>query len=206
MIARAMRITLHAEHTEHAKKCVLRVLRFLRATAALAGALALASPAAAQTPNFPEVSAGYAALNDPKTETVFRTGWLIGGAVPLTTWLSAAGDVSMNHATVRGFGSDTDLAIHAFMGGVRASASLARLVEFAQVMVGVSRESGSRFGVTETNNTKTLQTGVGLDFPIRDRVSARGQIDVRFFRARPGGNEPGYHARFGAGVVYRFRG
>src|SRR5438477_2704084 len=133
--------------------------------------VALASAAAAQTVNRPEVSAGYAALNDPKTETVFHIGWIVGVAVPLTSWLSVVGDGGGNYATVAGFASDTQLSLHAVSGGLRGSAKLGRLVEFAQLQVGYFRESGSRFGITETNNARMLQPGVGLDYPIRNRLA-----------------------------------
>ena len=196
--------TLHAEHAEHAERQLgPRVLRFLRAIViALA---ALASPAAAQTVNPPEVSAGYAALNDPKSETAFHTGWIVSAAFPVAAWLSIVGDGGGNYATVKGFASDTSLSVHAIGGGLRASAKLGRLVEFAQVLAGYSRASGSRFGVTETNGARVLQPGIGLDCPIRDRFSARGEIDIRFIKARPGGNEPGHHVRFVVAGVYRLR-
>ena len=177
---------------------------FVRLAAGVVFAV-MASAVSAQTVNPPEVSAGYAAVNDPKSETVFRTGWMVGAAVPLTSWLSLVGDGGGNHATVTGFASDTSLSLYSITGGLRVSAKLGRIVEFAQLQAGYFRESGSRFGITEANSARILQPGVGIDVPLRSRVSARGEIDVRFIKARPGGNEPGYHVRFVAAGVYRLR-
>jgi hypothetical protein len=195
--------TSHAERAEHAEHGL--TLRFLRILHAIVVIATLASPAAAQTVNPPEISAGYAAVNDPKSETVFRTGWMVGAAVPLTSWLSLVGDGGGNYATVTGFASDTSLSLYSITSGLRASTKLGRIVEFAQLQAGYFRESGSRFGITETNSSRILQPGFGIDFPLRGRVTARGEIDVRFIKARPGGNEPGYHVRFVAAGVYRLR-
>jgi len=169
------------------------------------GGLALASSAAAQTVNPPEVSAGYATLNDPRSETFFSRGWMISAAVPLKPWLSIVGDGGGDFAIVKGFSSDTHLSVYAATVGLRASAKLGRLVEFGQVLAGWTRVGGSRFGVTETFNLRVFQPCVGVDVALRDRIRARAQLDVRFPKARPGGNEPGYQVRFAAGFVYRLR-
>lgn len=165
--------------------------------------LQLASPAAAQTFKSAEISGGYAFLNDPKTETEFKAGWMIGAAVSLTDWLSAVAEAGGNYATVAGFASDTHLAIHGVMAGGRASAKLGRLIEFGQIVGGVTRVNGSRFGLTETNTAGVVQPGVGLDFPLRPTLAVRAQLDVRFIGSRAGGNEPGHHVRFVAAVAYQ---
>src|SRR6266446_4140280 len=99
-----------------------------RRIAIVLAAASAAAPAAAQSITRPELFAGYALLNDPKTETEFRLGWMIGGAIPLTGWLFAVAEAGGNYARVPGFGSDTELRVHAGMGGVRASARLGPLV------------------------------------------------------------------------------
>jgi len=50
-----------------------------------------------------------------------------------------------------------------------------------------------------------VQPGVGLDYPLTDRLAARGQLDVRFIRNQPEGNEAGYEYRFSAAMVYRLK-
>ena len=163
----------------------------------------LSSPAHAQTFKRLEISGAYAFLNDPQSETEFHAGWMVGTAVTLTEWLSAVGEAGGNYATVEGFASDTRLSVHAVMAGARAFARIGRLTEFLQVVAGTTRASGSRFGVTEAHSAFALQPGVGLDYPLRPHLSARAQLDRRFIRSRPDGNDAGHQIRFVAALVYR---
>src|SRR6266542_3502643 len=123
----------------------------LRRAMLLVAVCGVCSPAHAQAFRLADVSGGYAFLNDPHSQTAFRLGWIAGAALTMTSWLSAVGEVSGNHATVEGFGSDTRLSIHSAMAGARASAHVGRLTEFFQLVAGVARGSGSRFGVTDAN-------------------------------------------------------
>ena len=164
--------------------------------------LCLAAPARAQTFKRLEISGAYAFLNDSQSETEFRAGWMVGTAVTLTDWLSAVGEAGGNYATIEGFASDTRLSVHAVMAGARAFAKIGRLTEFLQVVAGTTRASGSRFGVTETHWAFAVQPGVGLDLPLRRQLSARAQIDARYIRSRPDGNDAGHQIRFVAAIVY----
>jgi hypothetical protein len=166
--------------------------------------LCLAVPAAAQ-PRGIEISGGYTFVHDGKNDISLPAGWLAGAAVAITRWFAAAADVSGSYKTEDAFGAELRFRTHAIVGGGRVHARLGRATEFAQLLAGVVRGSGTAFGFTDTTNAFTVQPGVGLDYPLSDRLAARGQLDVRFIRNQPNGNEAGYEYRFSAGVVYRLR-
>jgi hypothetical protein len=173
--------------------------------AAIAGLLlSLSADAAAQT-RAVEVFAGYTFVHDAKNDVSLPAGWLAGGAVQLAGWLSAVADASGSYNTEQLFGADIQMRAHGVLGGGRASAPLGPLTEFAQLLVGIVRGSGTAFGFTDTANAFAVQPGVGLDYPLTDRLAARGQLDVRFIHNQPGGNQAGYEYRISAALVYRIR-
>ncbi len=160
----------------------------------------LPRPAAAQSI---EVSGGYAVARDPRDEITLPAGWMAGVAVGLTRTLSAVADVSGQYKTVALVGSDARLSVHTVMGGVCASAKLGRITEFAQLLVGDVRTAGSAFGATTVNHSLGIQPGVGVDYSLVSRFSARAQLDLRLIRSQPDAANRGYEYRFTAGVVYR---
>ncbi len=161
----------------------------------------LPRPAMAQPPI--EVSGGFALARDPRDDITLPTGWTGGVAVDLTHALSAVADVSGQYKTVALVGSDAQLNVHTVMGGVRASARLGRLTEFAQVLVGDVRTAGSAFGATTVSHSLGIQPGVGLDVPLARALSVRAQLDLRLIRSQPDTTNSGYEYRFVAGLVYR---
>jgi hypothetical protein len=165
----------------------------------------LPRPAAAQSGRPLEISAGYSFVRDPKNDISLPSGWMVGAALPVSGWLSAVADVSGNRKTVSAFGSDLDFGVHAAMAGVRASARVGKLTEFAQVLAGVVRGSGTAFGFTSTSHALGLQPGFGVDCPLAPRLAARGELDVRFIHNQPDGNNAGYEYRFVGALVYRVR-
>jgi len=175
-----------------------------RTLAFLSAWLSVAVPAAAQ-PRAVEISGGYTFVHDAKNDISLPAGWLAGGAVAITRWLAAAADVSGSYRTEEAFGVALHFRTHAIVGGGRVHARLGRATEFAQLLAGVVRGSGTAFGFTDTTNAFAVQPGAGLDYPLSDRLAARGQLDVRFIRNQPEGNEAGYEYRFSASVVYRIR-
>ena len=161
----------------------------------------LPRPAMAQPPI--ELSGGFALARDPRDDITLPTGWMGGVAVDLTHALSAVADVSGQYKTVALAGSDAQLSVHTVMGGVRASARLGRITEFAQVLVGDVRTAGSAFGATTVSHSLGIQPGVGVDYSLVSRFSARAQLDLRLIRSQPDAANRGYEYRFTAGVVYR---
>jgi len=172
---------------------------------ALFAAMSLCRPAAAQGVAPVEIFGGYAAVHDAVNDISLPAGWFAGGAVRVTDWLSAIADVGGNYKTIDAFGSEVHLSAHAAMFGGRASARIGRLTEFVELLAGVVRGSGSAFGFTSTTTAFTLQPGAGVDYPVSARFAARAQLDVRFIRNQPNGNEAGYEYRFAGAIVYRLR-
>ena len=150
-----------------------------------------------------EVSGGFALVRDPRDDITLPTGWMGGVAVNLTHALSAVADVSGQYKTVALVGSDAHLNVHTVMGGVRASARLGRITEFAQMLVGDVRTAGSAFGATTVSHSLGIQPGVGLDVPLARALSVRAQLDLRLIRSQPDTTNSGYEYRFVAGLVYR---
>jgi hypothetical protein len=159
--------------------------------------------ASAQTPF--EISGGYSAAHDPRDDVTLRAGWVAGAALSLTRTVSVVGDVSGQYRTVELFATDVRLSVQTVMGGVRASARLGRLIEFGQVVAGVVHTSGSAFGSTDTGNSVGVQPGVGVDYPLTDRVAARAQFDVRLIRHQADATNGGHQYRFVAALAYRIR-
>jgi len=172
---------------------------------ALIAAAALPSSATAQTFRPVEIFGGYALAHDARNDISLPAGWLAGGAIGINEWLSAVVDVSGGYKTIDAFGLDIRLSAHGAMIGGRASTRIGRLTEFGQLLVGVVRGRGAAFGFTETTNAFALQPGGGIDYPLTARFAARGQLDVRFIRNEPNGNEGGNEYRLSAALVCRLR-
>ena len=152
-----------------------------------------------------EVSGGYSLARDPRDEVTLPAGWMAGAAVRLTHSISAVADVSGQYKTIALVGSDARLSVHTVMGGVRASVRIGRLTEFGQVLAGIVRASGSAFGSTNVSRSLGIQPGVGVDYPLARRFTARAELDVRLIRSQPDTNNAGYEYRFAAGLVYLIR-
>ena len=160
------------------------------------------APAEAQSHSL-EIFGGYSFAHDAKSETELPAGWSAGAALGLNPWFAVVGDVAGHYATVQTFDADVRLTTHAAMAGGRASARIGRLTEFAQLLAGVVRGSGTVFGSTETNRVFSYQPGVGVDYPLTNRLAGRAQLDVRLVRNSAGRSEAGHEFRFCASLVYR---
>lgn len=160
-------------------------------------------PHAASAQPSVEISGGYSLARDPRDEVTLPAGWVAGAAISVTGWLAAVADVSGQYTTIPLLGSDARLSVHTVMGGARASARIGRLTEFGQLLVGIVRASGSAFGSTNVNHSLGIQPGIGVDYPVTRRVSARAELDVRLIRNQPNTNNSGYQDRFVAGLAYR---
>jgi hypothetical protein len=157
----------------------------------------------AQTPV--ELYGGYAVARDPRDQITLPAGWVAGAAIGLTPALSVVADVSGQYKTLALVSADARLSTHTAMGGLRASVRVGSLVEFGQVVAGLMRASGSAFGATTSGVSIAVQPGVGIDWPLTRRWTARAQIDVRLMRSQPDAVNGGYQYRFATGIVYRIR-
>jgi hypothetical protein len=143
-----------------------------------------------------EVSGGYSMLREENDQVTFPRGWTAGAALPLQRWFSVIADVDGQRKAIPSIGSDIVLTSHAFLVGGRASATLGRFRESAQICVGLFRATGDAFGSTSSSTSFAVQPGLGLEYPIASRWSARAGVDLRWIPA-------GEQARVTASVVYR---
>jgi hypothetical protein len=173
--------------------------------AAIVSLVVLCSASAAAQERGVEVFGGYTFVHDAKNDISLPSGWIGGGSLQLFDWLTAVADVSGSYRTEDLFGAQVRMRAYGVFGGGRLSARLGRVTEFAQLLAGVVRGSGTAFGFTDTTNAFALQPGIGIDYPVTRRFAGRGQLDVRFIRNQPNGNEAGYEYRFSAALVYRIR-
>ena len=181
------------------------IARVIRALMIIVLLTTVPRAAAAQASAPVEVSAGYSFVNEAKDDISLPAGWMAGAGVRLADWLSVVGEVGRNSRTTDVFGSTVRISVITAMAGARASARIGRLTEFAQVLAGVVRGSGTSFGFTETTTVLGLQPGVGVNYPLSQTLSARAQLDARFIRSQPNGNNASYEYRVSAGLVYAIR-
>jgi outer membrane protein with beta-barrel domain len=155
-----------------------------------------AQPAFAQEHRW-NIAAGYTALNDTTDHVTFPLGLSVGAAVSLGSWLAIAGEVDRQQKTQPTFGSDITLTSTGVVAGLRAQTRIGALTEFVQVLAGGVTSTGTLFGGTTTSHHSAVQPGLGVDFALRPRWAARGEIDARWLDS---GNE----VRYVAALVYRF--
>jgi hypothetical protein len=166
---------------------------------------AVPRPAGAQILSPREVSGGYVYLNDSADQILFPAGWMAGGTLRLSGWLSALGEGGISTRTTTTFGSDIHMRVGTVLGGIRAEARLGRLTEFGQLAAGVVLASATGFGETSRNKAFGLQPGAGLDYPLGARLSARAQADIRFIGGGSNDSVPGHEIRLLAGLVFKLR-
>jgi hypothetical protein len=150
-----------------------------------------------------EISAGYSLAHDPRDHVTLPAGWIAGAAVALTPVFSVAADVSGQYKTIPLFDADAKLRSVSALGGVRASGRIGLLGEFAQILFGAVRSTGSAYGSTTTGTSLSVQPGVGIDLPLARSWAARAQFDLRLIRSQPDATNGGTQFRFAAALVYR---
>src|SRR3954452_3990933 len=143
--------------------------------------LLLCLPRAADAQAF-EISGGYSIARDPRDQVTLPSGWMAGAAIGLRPAFSLVADASGQYKTVALFSGEARLRVHTVMGGVRAAARIGKLTEFAQVLIGVVRTSGSAFGETTSGQSLSVQPGIGVDYPRDTPWAARAQFDVRLIQ------------------------
>ncbi len=161
----------------------------------IVAAIAMARPAAAQTPKTWDVFGGYAYLHDTTQDLALPAGWSASASKHLTRWLSVVADADGHYKTLPLVGGELSLTLHAVMAGGRASLAVGRFVEFVQIVFGPVRSRGSTFGLTSTDTHFGGQGGLGLDVPLTGKLAARVQFDMRVLPTA-------HEFRTTAGLVY----
>src|SRR2546421_5158287 len=101
------------------------------AAIALVALTCICAPAAAQTPAA-EIFGGYSFVHDPKNDISLPAGWIAGGALRLSDWLSAVADASGGYRTGNAVGARGWLSPHALLFRPRARARHRRLAGIPQ--------------------------------------------------------------------------
>ncbi len=158
-------------------------------------AFATARPAAAQTSKTWDVFGGYAYLHDSTQDLALPAGWSASASKHLTRWLSVVIDADGHYKTIPLVGGDVSLTLHSLMAGGRASLAVGRFVEFVQIVFGPVRSHGSTFGLTSSDTHFGGQGGLGLDLPLKGKLAARVQFDMRVLSTA-------HEFRTTAGLVY----
>lgn len=152
----------------------------LRVTLAVCGVAMAARPALAQDHPW-EAAAGYSALHDATDHVNYPLGFVVGGALPLSAWLSAVADVDHQRKTEEFVdGSRATLTATGVLAGVRALSTRGNFTEFAQLLAGGVSFSGTVFGTTATAHHFAVQPGIGLDYGVSDAWAVRGEVDARW--------------------------
>lgn len=169
-------------------------------------ALLLVVPAAAMAQSAPadakgDIAVSYSFLHDSDLATNFGVGWVFSGARHLNPVFSIVGEAGGNYKTMQVLGTDVDLSVHSFLGGVRLrNENSSKAVPFAQVLSGVSRASASVLGASAAGNAFTIQPGAGVDIQLRERMSLRAQGDFRILRSD---GENSNEFRVAVGLAFR---
>jgi len=166
-----------------------------RAAALIAICLAAAAPASAQTTGTWDFFGGYAYLHDSTQDLALPAGWSASVSKHLTRWLSVVADADGHYKTIPLVGGDVSLTLHSVMAGGRASLAVGRFVEFVQIVFGPVRSHGSTFGLTSSDTHFGGQGGLGLDVPLKGKLAARVQFDIRVLPTA-------HEFRTTAGLVY----
>ncbi len=129
--------------------------------------MSVVQPATAQEVPTVEISGGYTFLRDVTDEINFPAGWYADVAGNFSDWLGFVGMTTGSYKSEDIFGVEVDLNIHTFTFGPRfSSRANENVVPFAQVLVGVTRFSGSvnvvGLDVSESSSDFTLIPGPNL--------------------------------------------
>lgn len=168
-------------------------------------------PSLAQDNPAGDIAGGYSFTRDFRVKENLPLGWFASGAYNITDWLAAVGEIGESTKKFD-FSVDSDTfstttRLQTFLGGARHARRLKGTTPFAQVLVGVARETGGvaifRPSIATPQTKLTLQPGGGIDVPATDRISVRLAADYRriFARRENTDQEDSNQIRIAAGLV-----
>jgi hypothetical protein len=179
----------------------LRIKAILGVVLGLTAIFGVATPVFAQE-SAGDVAIGYSILHDSDAEETFPMGWLFAGGVNLGSNVALVGEAGGNYKTVSVLGTDVNLRVHSFLGGVRVQNRRPKAMPFGQVLVGLAHMGASALGEGDSSNGFAIQPGGGVDIPLSSSLGARVQGDYRMIRSD---GETGNEFRFGFSLVFAFR-
>jgi hypothetical protein len=178
----------------------LRTKAILGVVVGLSALFSVATPVFAQQ-SAGDVAIGYSILHDSDVEETFPMGWLFAGGANLGRNVAIVGEAGGNYKTVSVLGTDVNLRVHSFLGGVRVQNRRTKIMPFGQFQVGLAHLAYSVFGDGDSSNGFAIQPGGGVDIPVTSFMGARLQGDFRMIRAD---GETTNEFRVGVGLVFGF--
>jgi hypothetical protein len=178
----------------------LRTKAILGVVLGLVAIISVATPVLAQE-RAGDVAIGYSVLHDSDAEETFPMGWLFAGGVNLGSNVALVGEAGGNYKTVDVLGTDVNLRVHTFLGGIRVQNHQPKVMPFGQVLVGLAHMGVSALGEGDSANGFAVQPGGGVDIPLGSRMGARVQGDFRMIRSE---GDTSNEFRIGVGLVFGF--
>jgi opacity protein-like surface antigen len=179
----------------------LRIKAVLGVVVGVSAIVGMASPVFAQG-SAGDVSVGYSILHDSDIEETFPMGWLVAGGINLGSNVALVGEAGGNYKTVSVLGTDVDLRVHSFLGGVRVQGRQPKAMPFGQFLVGVAHGAYNVLGEGDSSNGFAMQPGGGVDIALSSSVGTRIQADYRIIRSD---GDTSNEFRVGFGLVFGFR-
>jgi hypothetical protein len=178
----------------------LRYKMFFGVMLGLVAIVSVATPAFSQE-RAGDVAIGYSVLHDSDAEETFPMGWLFAAGVNLGSNVALVGEAGGNYKTVDVLGTDVNLRVHSFLGGVRIQNHQPKVMPFGQILVGVAHAGVSMLGEGVSSNDLAIQPGGGVDIRLNSNMGARVQGDFRMIRSE---GDTSNEFRIGVGLVFAF--
>jgi len=134
--------------------------------------------------------------------TVNMSGWEASVEGKYLPWLGVVADLDWHYGS-RSITPPFPVSAsrHQIMFGPKASISMGRYTPFAQALFGVTHQSDSGTGPSDSDTSFASAIGGGFDYRLLKVVAARGQLDYLHANLFGGSQS---HIRLSTGLVFRF--
>jgi hypothetical protein len=149
------------------------------------------------------VALSYTVLHDSEIKETFPTGWAVAATGNMGPLFAVVGEIGGNYKTVSVLGTDVNLRVHSYLGGIRVRNESSNAALFAQLLVGAATKGLSVAGEGANATSFALQPGGGVDFRFTQRIDLRAQFDFRTMRSEGVSTN---EFRFSIGAVFGFGG
>jgi len=137
----------------------------------------------------------------PAGSMVNMNGWEASVEGKYLPWLGVVADLDWHYGSRKVKLLQVSASRHEIMFGPRASVSMGRYTPFAQALIGLTHQSDSGTGISDSDTSFASAIGGGLDYKLLKVVAARGQLD--YLHTSLFGGSQG-HIRLSMGLVFRF--